>query len=130
MADAPKTGKSEIDPRVLFAAEMTLLAWIRTGVAMMGFGFVVARFGLFIRELTVASGGKVTSGTPHVSPIAGTVLILFGATVIAFGGVTHVRAIRRLQSGAPLRPRIFSTAMVISGLLVIGGIVLAIAVVV
>ena len=38
------------DPRVRFAAERTLLAWLRTGLALMGFGFVVARFGLFLRE--------------------------------------------------------------------------------
>jgi putative membrane protein len=31
------------------AAERTLLAWIRTGLALMGFGFVVARFGLFLQ---------------------------------------------------------------------------------
>ncbi|HAB15828.1 MAG TPA: hypothetical protein DCE44_05190, partial [Verrucomicrobiales bacterium] len=37
------------DPRVFFAAERTLLAWIRTGLTIMGFGFVVARFGLFLR---------------------------------------------------------------------------------
>jgi putative membrane protein len=36
------------DPRVFFAAERTLLAWIRTGLTIMGFGFVVARFGLFL----------------------------------------------------------------------------------
>jgi putative membrane protein len=30
------------------AAERTFLAWIRTGLALMGFGFVVARFGLFL----------------------------------------------------------------------------------
>ena len=30
------------DPRVRFAAERTLLAWMRTGLALMGFGFVVA----------------------------------------------------------------------------------------
>ena len=34
------------------AAERTLLAWVRTGLAMMGFGFVVARFGLFLHEYT------------------------------------------------------------------------------
>jgi uncharacterized membrane protein YidH (DUF202 family) len=35
------------------AAERTLLAWIRTGLALMGFGFVVARFGRFVHESQV-----------------------------------------------------------------------------
>jgi len=49
----------EQDPRVYFAAERTLLAWIRTGLAMMGFGFVVARFGLFLREFQALSPNEV-----------------------------------------------------------------------
>lgn len=51
-SEAPE--KAE-DPRVRLAGERTLLAWIRTGLAMMGFGFVIARFGLFLRE-TAAAG--------------------------------------------------------------------------
>jgi uncharacterized membrane protein YidH (DUF202 family) len=37
------------DPRVFFAAERTLLAWVRTALGLVGMGFVVARFGLFLR---------------------------------------------------------------------------------
>ncbi len=36
------------------AAERSFLTWIRTGIALMGFGFVVARFGLFLHELAAA----------------------------------------------------------------------------
>ena len=42
------------DPRVLFAAERTLLAWNRTSISFMAFGFVVERFGLFIAILFIA----------------------------------------------------------------------------
>ena len=40
---------SESDPRVFFAAERTLLAWLRTGLTIIALGFVVSRFGLFIQ---------------------------------------------------------------------------------
>lgn len=39
----------ENDPRVFFAAERTLLAWVRTGLGLVGMGFVVAKFALFLR---------------------------------------------------------------------------------
>lgn len=39
------------DPRVFFAAERTLLAWSRTSLTLMGFGFVLERFGIFLHLL-------------------------------------------------------------------------------
>ena len=47
-------GKDKAALTDYLAAERTFLAWIRTGLALMGFGFVVARFGLFRQELLAA----------------------------------------------------------------------------
>jgi len=54
---------SESDPRVFFAAERTLLAWLRTGLTVMALGFVVARFGLFLRIVALQVHG--TPGQEH-----------------------------------------------------------------
>jgi putative membrane protein len=74
---------TEADPRVYFAAERTLLAWIRTGMTIMAFGFVVARFGLFLRLLRPEIGHP--SPTEGVSPYLGAVLVVIGVVAISAG---------------------------------------------
>lgn len=92
-----RLGVQERDPRVYFAAERTFLAWIRTGLALMGFGFVVARFGIFLRELRFGTGAAGSS--TGVSLWAGTALVFIGVVVDVSSSVRYLHVIRDLNSG-------------------------------
>ena len=73
------------------ANERTLLAWIRTGVALMAFGFAIARFGLFLREIAPVAAAP-SAGAPALG--SG----WFGVVLLLFGFVTNLAAmIRYLQ---------------------------------
>src|SRR5579862_8633570 len=94
--------KSE-DPRVRFAAERTLLAWIRTGLALMGFGFVVARFGLFLQRLVLVE----RANPPHSygwSLWLGTALVVLGIAVTVLSAFEHRRVLRRIDRGEDFVP--------------------------
>jgi putative membrane protein len=86
------------DPRVRFAAERTLLAWIRTGLALMGFGFVVARFGLFLQRLALIEQ-VVPSHSYGWSLWLGTSLVILGIAVTLSAAYQHWRIIQRLERG-------------------------------
>jgi len=66
------------DPRVLFAAERTLLAWQRSAIALMGFGFVVERFGLFLQMM---AHEPETQSQRGFSLGLGVLLLFLGAAV-------------------------------------------------
>jgi putative membrane protein len=90
------------DPRVILAAERTLLAWIRTGLSMMGFGFLVAKFGLFLREIVLLKGGEL-SATPHWSLWIGAAMVVLGGIANLVAGVEHLRYLKNLPENSNQR---------------------------
>jgi inner membrane protein YidH len=94
-----ETSDSPTDPRIYMAAERTFLAWIRTGIAFMGFGFVVARFGLFLREIALTNNMTVAQHNNGFSMPVGVALIVAGILVNLIAAIRHHRYIKALDRG-------------------------------
>ncbi len=73
------------------ANERTFLAWIRTAIALMGFGFVIVKFALFIRELSAVLGEKLPNPGKGYSAIIGVVMVALGAVMAALSYILSER---------------------------------------
>jgi putative membrane protein len=82
------------DPRIFFAAERSLLAWNRTCLAMMGFGFVIERFGLFLRLMDPMHAHTPRSGA---SFWVGMALMLFSSALACLSTISFRSVVRRLM---------------------------------
>ena len=115
----------EEDPRIRMAGERTLLAWVRTGLAMMGLGFVVARFGLFLREITPA--GLTSQHHPTgFSLWIGTALVVVGVIANLLAAWEHFRFLQRIELSLPYRAPRWSQGIIVATFLSIIGCVMAI----
>ncbi|MBV2132358.1 DUF202 domain-containing protein [Pseudomonas sp. MAP12] len=82
------------DPRVFFAAERTLLAWNRTSLALMAFGFVIERFGLFMHLILRPGDAQLQRG---VSFWIGLGFLLLGAAVAVSSSWQYRKVVRTLK---------------------------------
>jgi putative membrane protein len=83
------------DPRMLQANERTLLAWLRTGVSLITFGFVISRTSLWLRR-------SESSSVTHGENLIGAAFVLLGAISEAIGVVRYLRIRRALLERRPV----------------------------
>lgn len=106
-----------IDLRILQANERTLLAWIRTGLALMAFGFVVARMGIWLAMMQ--PGAPVTSAAPGW---VGSAFVMLGTLSNALAAVRYVRIRSAILAERPIIPGSASVLTLAFGVVILGGI--------
>ena len=111
------------DPRVLFAAERTLLAWQRSSLALMGFGFVIERFSLFLAALRRE---PQTPGHHLFSLLVGVALILLGAAVALTSSIGYRRFVRSLPSEDVASGYLIGLGSIINIVIAAAGVTLAV----
>ncbi|HZK98761.1 MAG TPA: DUF202 domain-containing protein [Caulobacteraceae bacterium] len=81
------------------ANERTFLAWVRTAIAIMAFGFVIEKFNLFLKyaAVSVVGGGK-TPPAGRFGGWAGLVLILMGLAIVGIATVRFLKTARNIDS--------------------------------
>jgi uncharacterized membrane protein YidH (DUF202 family) len=117
--------------RVHFANERTFLAWIRTSIGIMAFGFVVEKFALFLKQAAYYLGvGGMRGAVPHqgaaggppspgYSSILGIMLVALGALMALLAFVRYKKVERQIDEDA-YRPSVILDTLLTISVLVIG----------
>ncbi|MDM9385700.1 DUF202 domain-containing protein [Chlorogloeopsis sp. ULAP01] len=116
MSNTPKIDRQ----REHQANERTFLAWLRTSIALIGFGFAIARFGLFLRQLSFTLTQQESSSHPLFnSENLGISLVIFGIITIAFAAWRYNQVLWQIERSdyQPMR----WTVWMIAGIVMIFG---------
>ena len=80
------------------ANERTFLAWLRTSISLIGFGFAIARFGLFLQEFQSNEGTSEVSAAN--SQLLGLGLVVSGVAVIILAGWRYTQVFHQIERGS------------------------------
>lgn len=103
------------------ANERTFLAWVRTALSLLGLGFVLARMGLFLRQLAVVGGANVHLGA-HAGRefvVTGAIFLILGTLLGGWSGLRYDANRRALDADRFEPARLSVLALV--GVVVLGG---------
>lgn len=99
------------------ANERTYLAWLRTGISIIAFGFVLERFSLFLHTISESFGGKSPVEISHGGRDAGLAMVIAGVLALVIGTWRFATTQRRISSSQTVpydgRPVLFLGAVLI-----------------
>ncbi|WP_346236219.1 YidH family protein [Niabella insulamsoli] len=105
------------------ANERTFLAWMRTAIGIMGFGFVVVKFSMFVRQISLMLGRETAIQQKGHSAITGIVLVAIGALTSLLAFINYKKVKRQIETdsysgSASLIPVVTCCIIFISALLI------------
>ncbi len=81
------------------ANERTFLAWIRTSIGIMAFGFVVVKFSLFVKQISLLLGKETILQQRGYSAIMGIVLVSVGTITSILAYIRYKQTEKQLKAG-------------------------------
>ncbi len=91
--------KKQGNPTDHLANERTFLAWIRTSIGIMAFGFVVVKFSLFVSQISLILGKENIIQQKGYSGIVGIVLVIVGTVIAVLSYIRYKQTEKQLNEG-------------------------------
>jgi len=106
------------------ANERTFLAWVRTAIAVMAFGFVIERFDLFLEVMAPQTQRQLSPHSQTFANVAGLVFIAVGVVMIATAGFRYARTVKAIDSDDEVPSTGASFNLALAGLIGLLGVAL------
>lgn len=108
------------------ANERTFLAWVRTAIAVMAFGFLVERFDIFLDVASNSLGRPIAAYGNVASSVVGLALIIAGSAMVMAAMLRFVHNRKAIANEAPSTTENVRLDLALAGLIVVLGLALAI----